>query len=76
CHGPSEKDQAGNLPVTNAPQALLTLLQAWKSQQNGQPTATPTPVSTPVVTLTPVTTPGATPTPGFNQRLFLPVTKR
>ena len=80
CHGPSEKDQAGNLPVTNAPQALLTLLQAWKGQQNGQPTVTPTPVITPVATMTPVTTPvttpGATPTPGFNQRLFLPVTKR
>ncbi|MEZ4657774.1 MAG: hypothetical protein R2911_09390 [Caldilineaceae bacterium] len=66
CHGPSERDQAGNLPVTNAPQALLTLLQAWKSQPNEQPTASPTPVTTPV----------ATPTPGSNPRFFLPVTSR
>lgn len=70
CHGPSERDQAGNLPVTNAPQALLTLLQEWKSQQSGQPTLTPTPVTTPVATPIP------TSTPGLEQRLFLPVTGR
>lgn len=68
CHGPSERDQAGNLPVTNPPQALLTLLAQWKSQQSGQPTVTPTPVTTPVATPTPV--------PGLGQKFFLPVTKR
>lgn len=68
CHGLSDRDQAGNQAATNAPQALFTLLQQWKSQQNGQPTPTPTPVGTP----------GATPTPlpALDQRSFLPMTVR
>ncbi|MEZ4674157.1 MAG: hypothetical protein R2932_07950 [Caldilineaceae bacterium] len=33
CHGLSERDQAGNQAATNAPQALLTLLEAWQQQQ-------------------------------------------
>ena len=68
CHGLSERDQAGNLAATNAPQALLTLLQQWKSQQTGQPTATPTAVATPIPTTTPI--------PGLNQSVFLPTTLR
>ncbi|MFN8445391.1 MAG: hypothetical protein U0175_31670 [Caldilineaceae bacterium] len=48
CHGPSEKDQMGNsTAATNAPQALLGLLQEWQSQQN--PTSTSS-VFLPVVT--------------------------
>ncbi len=30
CHGANVKDQAGNGPPTNKPEALRTLLQAWK----------------------------------------------
>jgi hypothetical protein len=33
CHGLSEVDQAGNGAPQNAPQALLTLLQFWQSEQ-------------------------------------------
>jgi hypothetical protein len=33
CHGLSSKDQAGNTMPTNSPQALLTLLNAWKTKQ-------------------------------------------
>lgn len=68
CHGLSERDQAGNLAATNAPQALLTLLQSWKSQQTGQPTATPTPIVTPDATATPIA--------GLSQNVFLPTTMR
>lgn len=68
CHGLSDRDQAGNLAATNAPQAMLTLLQQWQSQQTGQPTVTPTPIATP----------GATPTPRptLAQSIFLPTTMR
>ena len=31
CHGVNNKDQAGNPPPTNSPQALRKLLQHWKS---------------------------------------------
>jgi hypothetical protein len=62
CHGPSDKDQMGTDASTNAPQALLTLLQEWQRQQSGQPTPTPTPVATP----------NATPIPGLTQNVFLP----
>ncbi len=68
CHGLSDKDQAGNLEATNAPQALLTLLAQWKSQQSDQPTPTPTPVITPSVTPTPIS--------GLDQKVFLPITVR
>jgi hypothetical protein len=30
CHGVNDKDQAGNPPPTNQPQALAALLQRWK----------------------------------------------
>jgi hypothetical protein len=33
CHGLSEFDQTGNGAPQNPPQALLTLLQFWQSQQ-------------------------------------------
>ena len=33
CHGVNAKDQANAAPVTNSPQALLQLLQAWKAGQ-------------------------------------------
>ncbi len=68
CHGLSDKDQMGNDESTNAPQALLTLLQTWQGQQSGQPTVTPTPVATPSVTPTPI--------PGLDQKVFLPATMR
>jgi hypothetical protein len=32
CHGPSDKDQAGNLAPVNPSQALLDLLTHWKAQ--------------------------------------------
>ncbi len=32
CHGLSDKDQAGNLAPSNPPQALLQLLQQWKTK--------------------------------------------
>jgi len=67
CHGLSENDQAGNPEVDNQPQALLSLLQAWKAQQGGDNTATPTPTATTTAaTPTPTTTATATqatPTP-------------
>lgn len=62
CHGLSDKDQMGNGASTNAPQALLTLLQEWQRQQSGQPTPTPTPNPTPI--------------PGLNQSVFLPAIVR
>ncbi len=34
CHGVNDKDQAGNPPPTNQPQALLSLLQRWKKVVN------------------------------------------
>ncbi len=68
CHGLSERDQAGNLAATNAPQALLTLLEQWKGQQGDQPTPTPTVVVTPTVTPTPIS--------GLDQKVFLPITVR
>jgi hypothetical protein len=34
CHGVNDKDQAGNPPPTNAPQALAKLLQRWKAVVN------------------------------------------
>ncbi len=37
CHGPSEFDQAGNLPPTNEPQALLELLEYWQLLQSLDP---------------------------------------
>ncbi len=40
CHGVNDQDQAGNPTVTNAPQALLQVLQTWK-QNHGQPPPTP-----------------------------------
>lgn len=46
CHGANDKDQAGNPPPTNQPQALMTLLQNWKTVVN----ATPTPAPSPAVT--------------------------
>jgi hypothetical protein len=54
CHGLSELDQAGHTAPTNQPQALLTLLQAWKAQNGSGGNATPTPTAT---------TPTATPSP-------------
>jgi hypothetical protein len=35
CHGPSELNQAGAPAASNPPQALLTLLNAWKVQNGG-----------------------------------------
>jgi hypothetical protein len=32
CHGPSDRDQAGQLPPSNPPKALLELLTAWKTR--------------------------------------------
>jgi hypothetical protein len=34
CHGVNDKDQAGNPPPANQPQALLTLLKYWKTAIN------------------------------------------
>ena len=34
CHGVNSKDQAGNPPPTNEPQALLSLLEYWKVASN------------------------------------------
>ncbi len=40
CHGVNDKDQAGNPPPTNQPQALMTLLQRWKGVVNAPPAIT------------------------------------
>ena len=37
CHGPSQFDQAGNLPPTNPPLALHALLQHWQNQNGATP---------------------------------------
>jgi hypothetical protein len=59
CHGPSTLDQAGNSPPANQPQALLTLLQAWKAEHGGDATPSPTSTPTPTATPTPTTPPAA-----------------
>jgi hypothetical protein len=63
CHGVNDKDQAGNVTVTNAPQALLQVLQTWKQNNGSYPTATPTKTGTPTQTATATTTAIATATP-------------
>ncbi|MBI3161614.1 MAG: S-layer homology domain-containing protein [Chloroflexi bacterium] len=35
CHGVNDKDQAGNTPPQNQPQALLDLLEHWKAAGTG-----------------------------------------
>lgn len=64
CHGVNDKDQAGNTAATNAPQALLQVLNYWKSQNGNLPTPTPTNTTTATVTktATPTTTRTATKT--------------
>jgi hypothetical protein len=37
CHGVNRQDQAGNVSPTNAPEALRTLLRAWKTQSGYAP---------------------------------------
>lgn len=44
CHGVNEQDQAGNAVASNAPQALLQVLQTWKQNNENPP---PTPSATP-----------------------------
>ena len=41
CHGANKKDQAGNPPSTNVPEALTQLLEHWKSQGHGDCTGKP-----------------------------------
>lgn len=60
CHGVNDKDQAGNTSATNPPQALLQVLNYWKSQNGSVPTATPT--NTGVATSTRTATPTKTTT--------------
>lgn len=60
CHGLSDKDQAGQSTPINEPQALRTLLETWKADQDPNVTATPTPTST--ITSTPTSTPTNQPT--------------
>lgn len=63
CHGLNQLDQRGQHTPNNPPQALLTLLQAWKAENPNAPVATPT--ATPTVTPTPThpSTTQPTPTP-------------
>lgn len=63
CHGLSQFDQAGHTTPNNQPQALLTLLQFWKSQQGSNPNLTPTATATPTATPTATTTPSPTSPP-------------
>ena len=74
CHGLNDKDQAGKSAPTNQPQALLTLLQDWKSKNCGTsgcgvatltatPTAIPSPTSSGTVTATQTPAPTQTPVP-------------
>jgi hypothetical protein len=85
CHGLSELDQAGQAEPANPPQALLSLLQAWKAEVctgDSCPVMTATPTVTPIVT--PTVTPTATPTPpvsetrpaNFPVRAYLPQVRR
>ncbi len=46
CHGVNDKDQAGNLPPANPPQALATLLQRWKGVVNAPPAFTTRSIAT------------------------------
>lgn len=62
CHGVNDKDQAGNSSATNSPQALLLVLQYWKSQ-NGNSTPTPTTTASPTPTMTRTATATNTATP-------------
>lgn len=62
CHGVNDKDQAGNTSATNAPQALLQVLQYWKSHNGNSPTATPTATATATQTTNPNATSTYTPT--------------
>lgn len=68
CHGLNEKDQAGNPAPTNQPQALLSLLQDWKSKNCssegcGIATLTPTPTPSLTPSATPISGTVSTPTP-------------
>lgn len=77
CHGLSELDQAGHAAPANQPQALLALLQHWKSTVcNGGacPVVTATPTTTPVITPTVTPTPTLVQTPpgDFRPRSYLP----
>ena len=81
CHGLSELDQAGQAAPANQPQALLTLLQHWKSTVcNGDacPVVTATPTTTPTVTPTVTPTPTLIQTPpgDFRPRAYLPNVSR
>ena len=70
CHGINSKDQANqNLP-TNSPQALLTLLQQWKTKYGNDPVTPLPPTATPIPSIT------STPTPVLNLRVHLPVLTR
>lgn len=81
CHGLSELDQAGQATPANQPQALLTLLQHWKStvcDGDECPVVTATPTATPTVTPTVTPTPTLVQTPpgDFRPRAFLPNVSR
>ncbi|MCC7165330.1 MAG: hypothetical protein IT331_22720 [Anaerolineae bacterium] len=42
CHGVNDKDQAGNAPATNVPQALTELMTYWKNNNGNTCSAKPT----------------------------------
>jgi hypothetical protein len=75
CHGLSELDQASHVAPVNQPQALLALLQYWKStvcDGDTCPIATATPTATPSVTPTATPTMVQTPPGNLLPRAYLP----
>ncbi len=70
CHGLNTKDQANQAKPANSPQALLTLLQAWKAKYGNDPITPVPPTSTPIPSAT------NTPPPNLSVRVRLPVMTR
>ena len=70
CHGLNTKDQANQSRPINSPQALLTLLQAWKTKYGNDPVTPVPPTPTPIPSVT------STPPPNLSVRVRLPVLAR
>ena len=70
CHGLNTKDQANQSRPINSPQALLTLLQAWKTKYGNDPVTPVPPTPTPIPSVT------SMPPPNLSVRVRLPVLAR
>jgi len=72
CHGLNDMDQLGQGAPTNAPQALLQLLQQWQATLNNNPLPTPAPTELP--TALPTSAPTVEPTTAPTNELTVPPT--